>query len=411
MQAEPDIVVIGGGAAGFFAAIRAAESRPGTAVVIIEKSKDVLGKVRISGGGRCNVTHACWPPRELAKHYPRGQRELLGPFNRFSSIDTVAWYNARGVPIKTEEDGRMFPTTDNSQTIVDCLVAEAEKWGVKVHTRERMDEVIPPDVNNGNWTVRTQHHQYRPKLVMLATGSATKTWDMLTNLGVDIIPPVPSLFTFQIDDPRIKDLPGLSVPLAEVKVERTQLKSEGPLLITHWGMSGPAILKLSAWGARELAQLNYRFHIRVNWIAENQEKCRSQLLRWMAEDGRKLVSSHSRFGLPQRLWRSLCAAAQIPQDRRWQDLGKKHLSKLTEELCAGRYPVTGKSTFKEEFVTAGGVDLKEIDFQFFSSKKYPTLFLAGEVLNIDAITGGFNFQAAWTGGFIAGESMAARLAS
>jgi predicted Rossmann fold flavoprotein len=406
MEQNLDILIVGGGAAGFFAAIRAAECKPDARICIIERGKETLNKVRISGGGRCNVTHACWTPRELSKHYPRGERELLGPFNRFACGDTVAWFDERGVPTKIEEDGRMFPTTDDSQTIVDCLLGQAEKLGIDVRTRERMDNLTPPTAESQPWVVPTSRNTYRTQNLMLATGSSTATWKLLGELGLDIITPVPSLFTFNIKDDRIKDLPGLSVPLAEIKVEKSNLKSSGPLLITHWGLSGPAILKLSAWGARELAEENYNCFIRVNWVMEKQENVRDQLETWMREDAKKQVHSHPRFGLPSRLWKSFVTAAHIPEERRWQDLGKKHLSKLTEELCAGRYAVTGKSTFKEEFVTAGGVDLKEIDLKRFASKKYPTLFMAGEILNIDAITGGFNFQAAWTGGYIAGQAMA-----
>jgi len=406
MKQAYDIVIAGGGAAGFFAAIRAAECAPDARICILERGKDVLNKVKISGGGRCNVTHACWTPRELSKHYPRGERELLGPFNRFASGDTVAWFDERGVPTKIEDDGRMFPTTDNSQTIINCLVGQARQRGIDILTSERLQHIVPPTEESDAWEIITAKATYTARALMLATGSNGKIWTMLEALGFKIIPPVPSLFTFNIKDERISELPGLSVPLAEVKVEQSTLKSSGPLLITHWGMSGPAILKLSAWGARELAARKYSFYIRVNWIMEKQEDCRQQLEEWMREDGKKQVHSHPRFGLPARLWKSLVAAAHIPNDRRWQDLGKKHLSKLTEELTAGRYAVNGKSTFKEEFVTAGGVDLKEMDMKRFASKAYPTLFMAGEILNVDAITGGFNFQAAWTGGYLAGEAMA-----
>lgn len=397
-----DIIIAGGGAAGFFAAIRAAECHPGTRIVILERGKEVLGKVKISGGGRCNVTHACWVPRELAKNYPRGQRELLGPFHRFASGDTVAWFDDRGVPTKIENDGRMFPTTDRSQTIIDCLVGQAQKRGVGIHTRERLIDWV---WTGQHWTVKTSAHTYQAPILMLATGSNATVWKKLAAQGLRIIPPVPSLFTFNIQDDRIAGLPGISVPQVAVKIEKSTLKSQGPLLITHWGMSGPAILKLSAWGARELADLRYHFHLRINWILEKQDACRRQLDGWMQTDPKKKVSRHPRYGLPTRLWQAMVRAAGIPEDRRWQDLGKKHLAKLTEELTAGRYAVHGKSTFKEEFVTAGGVDLKEMDLRTFSCKKYPHLFMAGELLNIDAITGGFNFQAAWTGGYLAGEAM------
>lgn len=408
MTQAVDILIAGGGAAGFFAAIRAAECQPGLRIVILERGKDVLGKVKISGGGRCNVTHACWTPRELAKHYPRGEKELLGPFHRFAPGDTVAWFAERGVPTKIEDDGRMFPTTDQSQSIIDCLVGQAQQHGVRIHTRERL---VDWSWTGTQWRVKTAVADYDTPILMLTTGSNTAVWKKLAQQGFDIVPPVPSLFTFQIQDPRILDLSGISVPLVEVKVEKSKLKSQGPLLITHWGMSGPAILKLSAWGARELAERQYRFFIRINWIGETQENCRAQLEEWMREDAKKKVVGHARYQLPMRLWQSLVRAAGIPKDRRWQDLSKKHLAKLTEELTAGRYAVTGKSTFKEEFVTAGGVDLKEMDLRTFSSKKYPQLFLAGEILNIDAITGGFNFQAAWTGGYLAGEAMAGQVQS
>jgi predicted Rossmann fold flavoprotein len=400
------IIIIGGGAAGFFAAIRAAECNPDAQVIILEKSKDVLGKVKVSGGGRCNLTHACFVPRELSKFYPRGEKELLGPFNRFACGDTIEWFEKRGVKTKIEADGRMFPVSDDSQTIVDCLWAAARKSGVSIYINTALKALHAPSVSNPNWVIETAQQKLFAQQVMIASGSSPSMWAILAQLGHTIIEPVPSLFTFNIKDPRLTDLLGISVPLAEVKVEGSKLSSTGPLLITHWGMSGPAILKLSAWGARELAGLQYKFAIRVNWIMAKPEDTRQDLEDLKQEDGRKMVSANTQFGLPIRLWKRLVAATGIRDDKRWADLSKKEIQTLAEELTQGRFQVNGKSTFKEEFVTAGGVDLKEVDFKTFGSKLFPGLFFAGEVLNIDAITGGFNFQAAWTGGWIAGEAMA-----
>jgi predicted Rossmann fold flavoprotein len=400
------IIIIGGGAAGFFAAIRAAECNPDAQVIILEKSKDVLGKVKVSGGGRCNLTHACFVPRELSKFYPRGEKELLGPFNRFASGDTIEWFEKRGVKTKIEADGRMFPVSDDSQTIVDCLWAAARKAGVSVYTNTSLKAIHAPNASNPNWVIETAQQKLFAQQVMIASGSSPSIWQILAQLGHTIVEPVPSLFTFNIKDPRLTDLLGISVPLAEVKVEGSKLSSTGPLLITHWGMSGPAILKLSAWGARELAAMQYKFAIRINWIMAKLEDTRQDLEDLKQEDGRKMVSANTQFGLPIRLWKRLVGATGIRDDKRWADLNKKEIQTLAEELTQGRFQVNGKSTFKEEFVTAGGVDLKEVDFKTFGSKLFPGLFFAGEVLNIDAITGGFNFQAAWTGGWIAGEAMA-----
>ena len=401
-----NIIIIGGGAAGFFAAIRAAECNPAAQVIILEKSKDVLGKVKVSGGGRCNLTHACFVPRELSKFYPRGEKELLGPFNRFACGDTIEWFEKRGVKTKIEADGRMFPVSDDSQTIVDCLWAAARKSGVNIYTNTALKALHAPSASNPNWIIETAQQKLFAQQVMIASGSSPSMWAILAQLGHTIIEPVPSLFTFNIKDPRLTDLLGISVPLAEVKVEGSKLSSTGPLLITHWGMSGPAILKLSAWGARELAALQYKFAIRINWIMAKLENTRQDLEDLKQEDGRKMVSANTQFGLPIRLWKRLVGATGIRDDKRWADLSKKEIQTLAEELTQGRFQVNGKSTFKEEFVTAGGVDLKEVDFKTFGSKLFPGLFFAGEVLNIDAITGGFNFQAAWTGGWIAGEAMA-----
>lgn len=401
------VIIIGGGAAGFFAAIRCAELNPEAEALILEAGREVLSKVRISGGGRCNVTHACFVPKELSKFYPRGERELIGPFHRFCSGDTVEWFEKRGAPLKIEEDGRMFPTTDNSQTIVDCLWESARRAGVQVLMQKRVQGLEPPAGERGRWLVHTKEKSFPAEAVLVATGSSPAMWKLLGDLGHTIVEPAPSLFTFNIKDPRIEGLPGLSVSKATVFVQGSKLQASGPLLITHWGMSGPAILRLSAWGARELAALEYRFTIRVNWLSQSLETVSEELDNQRREMPKKQVLAHPLFGLPTRLWRSLAAGAGVGEHLRWAELGNKGLNKLAEELVNGRYAVSGKSTFKEEFVTAGGVSLREVDFKSFQSKLFPGLFFAGEVLDIDAITGGFNFQAAWTGGWIAGEAMAA----
>ncbi len=399
------IVIIGGGAAGFFAAIRCAEQNPNTDVIILERGKNVLEKVKISGGGRCNVTHDCPSPAELIKHYPRGARELLGPFHQFACQDTVQWFERRGVRLKTEADGRIFPVSDDSQTIIDCLWQSARAAGVQVRTRTRVD-AFRYDAQGQHWQVQTEQENFVADRLLLASGSNARMWELLQQLGHTIVKPVPSLFTFNIRDPRIQDLPGISVPEATVQVVDTKLHATGALLVTHWGMSGPAILKLSAWGARELAERQYRLELLVNWLGQSPQEVQSVLQDARAASPRKQLITNAMFGLSARLWRNLVLAADIPEVRKWADVSKKELQALVAQLCAGRFQVNGKSTFKEEFVTAGGVDLREVQFKTFASKLLPNLYFAGEVLNIDAITGGFNFQAAWTGGWIAGEAIA-----
>lgn len=408
-QNDHPILIIGGGAAGFFAAIAAAEASPGIRVVILEKGKNVLQKVKVSGGGRCNVTHSCFEPRELVRHYPRGEKALLGPFHRFGPADTVEWFSSRGVPLKTESDGRMFPVTDSSQSIIDCLTGAARRAGVEVRTGQNVSSISPPNEQHPTWLVKTQDGgSYFPKKLMMATGSSPRIWQVLESLGHQIVPPVPSLFTFNIKDERISGLAGISVPVAEVKVLDSKLSASGPLLITHWGMSGPAILRLSAWGARELHEQGYRFDISVNWLGSTRLHEAADILRSTKnEHVRKQVSNICPFGdIPKRFWEKSIAAVGISPALRWADLGKKQLNALASAFTEGKFQVDGKSTFKEEFVTAGGVQLDEMNLKTFESKLHPGLFLAGEVLDIDAITGGFNFQAAWTGGWLAGKAMA-----
>lgn len=397
-----DVIIVGGGAAGFFAAIQIARKDPSLHLIILEKGKDVLSKVRISGGGRCNVTHAEFIPNELAKNYPRGERELRGPFHTFCSGDTVDFFEKRGVPLKIEEDGRMFPESDSSETIIECFRDECERLGVEVLTNHGVKQVLRSE---NYWELDTSGGTYRSRKLLLATGSSPKIWRMLSNMGIAIVDPVPSLFTFNIRDHRIKGLQGLST-YAEVEIPDAGLQAEGPLLITHWGLSGPAVLRLSAWGARILNELGYNFRLQVNWLQpENRDSCLELLREQVQENPARLVYRSRAIDLPKRLWQSLVLASGIEKDQNWANLSRKQLNALSTELTACELQVTGKSTFKEEFVTAGGVDLKEVNFKTYESKKYPGLYFAGEVLNIDAITGGFNFQNAWTGAYIAASAI------
>ncbi len=400
-----DIAVIGGGAAGFFAAITAAQVNPSLRIVIFERGRDVLQKVRISGGGRCNVTHACFDPTELIGYYPRGEKELLGPFMRFAPGDTVDWFGQRGVALKTEEDGRMFPDTDRSATIAECLIQAAVQAGVIVQIQSRVEHLAPSKADTSTWKLTVNGQKVVARKVMLAAGSSTAVWKMLSNLEIEVVDAVPSLFTFNIKDSRIQGLLGLSVSDAVVEVVNSHLQAHGPLLITHWGMSGPGILKLSAWGARELAKRQYRFAIRVNWTGAAREIVQQWLVNHRKESPKRTLLKSSWPSIPGRLWEKLLERSAIPPARTWSELRKEEEVKLINELVEGTYQVSGKSTFKEEFVTAGGIDLKEIDFKRFALRKFPNLFAAGEILNIDAVTGGFNFQAAWTGGWLAGKAM------
>lgn len=396
-----DIIIIGGGAAGFFTAINAAERLPGKKIAILERGKDVLTKVRISGGGRCNVTHAEFDPGQLVKHYPRGAKELRGPFHKFMTGDTIAWFEERGVELKTEEDGRMFPITDSSQTIIECFLQQTSHLGVEVLTRQAVQNF---SFHQDGWEIITKTDKFQASQLVIACGSNPKMWNFLKSLGHNIVSPVPSLFTFDVSDPRIKELPGISAE-ATIEVMGTGLISQGPLLITHWGLSGPAILRLSAWGARQLSTMS-SFRIRINWLnVAAGEQVLIQLKEYKIQMARQQVRSAAAFNLPRRLWQSLCTASGISEEKRWADLSRAQLDLLVGELTGGIYEVSGKSTFKEEFVTAGGVDLKEVDFRSFRSKLLPNLFLAGEVLNIDAITGGFNFQNAWTGGYLVAQAL------
>ncbi len=404
------IAVVGGGAAGFFGAIAAAEADPAVRVTLYEATSHLLAKVKISGGGRCNVTHACFEPRDLARRYPRGGRELTGAFSRFQPRDTIAWFEARGVALKTEEDGRMFPVTDDSQTIVDCLLGAARKAGVVIRTPCGVKSAVRAAAG-GFELALTSGETVTVDRLLLATGGnrSNAGLEMARTLGHTIEPPVPSLFTFHVDDPRLKDLAGVSVEDAATAVAGTPLKERGPLLVTHWGLSGPAVLKLSAWGARLLAERDYRFTLRVNWAPRfNAETARAELERARAAEPRKQVTTFCPLGVPLRLWERLVVAAGLAPTVPWTGVGNAALRALAAQVTDAEFAVSGKSLFKDEFVTCGGVRLGEVDFKTMESRLVPGLHFAGEVLDVDGITGGFNFQAAWTTGWHAGRAMAAR---
>ncbi|WP_395045211.1 NAD(P)/FAD-dependent oxidoreductase [Flavobacterium sp.] len=406
MNSKYDIIIVGAGAAGFFTAINIVEKNSKLKVAILERGKEVLTKVRISGGGRCNVTHACFIPNDLVKFYPRGEKELRGPFHQFCSGDTIDWFEKKGVELKIEDDGRMFPISDSSQTIIDCFQDAAKKLGIDILINQSVQSLFKSETLEGNyWKVETNSENFACQKLILTTGSNPKIWEMLSNIGHTIIEAVPSLFTFNIKDNRIKDLMGLSA-FASVKVKNTKLESSGPLLITHWGMSGPGILRLSAWGARILAEKKYQFTLQVNWLNDlTFEETLEKLKELKQEHSKKAVSKKSPFEFPNRLWESLVLASTIEFETKWADLTKNQLVNLANQLTNGEFQVNGKSTFKEEFVTAGGIDLKEINFKTMESKLHENLFFAGEIVNIDAITGGFNFQNAWTSGFIVAKAV------
>ena len=397
-----DVLVVGGGAAGFFAAINTAELNPGLSVAILERGTSVLNKVKVSGGGRCNVTHAEFIPNELASYYPRGQKELKGPFHSFMTGDTMAWFESRGVPLKIEDDGRVFPVSNSSQTIIDCFLKQSQKYDIKLKKNHAVRSI---GQTGDSWAVETTKEVFYCKKLMIATGSNPKIWQMLQSLGHNISPAVPSLFTFDIDDPRLKDIPGVVAKDVAVEVMGTSLHSEGPLLITHSGLSAPSILKLSAFGAIELAQLNYKFEIKINFIQQDAASCLEVLMKNKLELSKKLVRNTPLFELPKRLWVKLVQAAAITDELRWADLNKLQLQSLLKQLTKAVFQVHGKSTFKEEFVTAGGIDLKEINFKTYESKLFKNLFFAGEIINIDGVTGGFNFQNAWTGAYLAAQEL------
>jgi hypothetical protein len=397
------LIVIGGGAAGIFCAVNAARKHPGLHVTVLEKTGKLLSKVKVSGGGRCNVTHACYDITDMAKRYPRGGHYVRKAFYRWFTTDTIDWFRERGVELKTEEDGRMFPTTNSSQTIIDCLMKEVNRYGVEIRLHAEVKEVTP-----GFRVILADGRSLDAGYVCVACGGYPKSgmFDWIRQLGHSIEEPVPSLFTFNMPGEPITKLMGVSVPEVQVKVSGSRLVEKGPLLITHWGLSGPVILRLSAWGARELAAGGYRFGIQVNWLpAYSEQQVRERLQELRQEMGGRQVSSGNPFGLPQRLWDHWLAASGVAESLRWADLPTREANKLTGFICAGAFTITGKTTFKEEFVTAGGVKLSEVEPSTGQSRKVPGLFFAGEILDVDGVTGGFNFQHAWTSGWVAADSV------
>ncbi|WP_262489870.1 BaiN/RdsA family NAD(P)/FAD-dependent oxidoreductase [Jiulongibacter sediminis] len=389
---------MGGGAAGFFSAINTPE---GSKVLILEKNKRPLQKVKVSGGGRCNVTHFCFDPQKLVENYPRGSDFLLEPFGRFGPQQTIDWFNQRGVSIKKESDGRMFPDTDSSQTIIDCFLNEARRKKVELRL---LSKVLDFENSDDGWLVRLENEEIRTSKLLIATGSDKHIWERLKAMSLDIIEPVPSLFTFHIEDSALQGLTG--TPFPEIVVRTKGLQSRGPGLITHWGMSGPGVLKLSAFGARVFFEKDYCFDINVDWLPRFSESdIINELKTEQASNPKKKVRNFTPLGLSKRFWEFICNKSQVSEHQNWSETGKKHFKRITESLKKMSFEVNGKSTFKDEFVTAGGISLEEVDPKTFQSIKYSGLYFAGEVLDIDAVTGGFNFQAAWTGGWHVASSI------
>jgi predicted Rossmann fold flavoprotein len=397
-----NLVVIGGGAAGFFGAINAAQLNPGLRILILEKSTKLLSKVKVSGGGRCNVTHHCFEPAPLAKHYPRGQKELKKLFYQFNAADTVTWFESRGVNLKTEADGRMFPQSNNSQTIIDCFLSEAEKYHIQIKTG---CEVLKLTREQELFHIHCKGEMFKAAKVLIASGGYSKP-ENYTWLDHTIVEPIPSLFTFNDPARTFTPLMGVAVTDAEVKIAGTKFLQQGPVLITHWGLSGPAVIKLSAWAAVELHQLNYTFTALVNWTGQSETVVRETLMLLKNQHSKKNITGNPLFNLPKRLWEFLTQRAEIAPEKIWADAAHKEINKLIELLYACAFPIKGKTTFKEEFVTCGGVDWKEIDLTNMESKHVPGLYFAGEVLNTDGETGGFNFQAAWTTAWVAAQAIA-----
>ncbi|HLO51659.1 MAG TPA: NAD(P)/FAD-dependent oxidoreductase [Kamptonema sp.] len=398
------VVVVGGGAAGFFGAIASAINHPHTHITLLEAGRELLAKVRISGGGRCNVTHACFDPGVLVQNYPRGGKALRGAFTRFQPRDTVEWFSDRHVKLKTEPDGRIFPTTDDSATIVNCLIQTAKDAGIEIRIGAAVVSVkklatdFEIELKSGE--------KLKCDRVLLATGSSPSGFKWAKNLGHTIQPPIPSLFTFNISDPRLQDLAGVSVGNVRVQLPAAKLEQTGPILITHWGLSGPAVLKLSAWGARFLHDNRYQTSLLINWLPQyNPEVLRQQLQAVRSQLPKRAIATSCPLPIPRRLWEHLTVHVGIDNEKRWSELSNKILNQLIQELNQGQYQIKGKGAFKEEFVTCGGVNLKEIDFKTMESRCCPGLYFAGEILDIDGITGGFNFQSAWTTGWLAGDAI------
>jgi predicted Rossmann fold flavoprotein len=406
-MSKKKLVVIGGGAAGFFCAVNAAQMNPSLEVVIIEKTSKLLSKVKISGGGRCNVTHACYSIADMIKKYPRGASFLKKAFHDFFTTDTIAWFKKRHVELKTEPDGRMFPVSNTSQSIIDCLMNEVNRYDVGILMNRDAKQLT---IDNGQWKIVFANEEViHADYVCIASGGYPKSaqFEWLKNIGHTIEEPVPSLFTFNMPGNPVTELMGITAENVAVKINGTKLTQEGPLLITHWGMSGPAILKLSAQGARELANKNYEFTISVNWAPTYNEQTLKEKFQQVRFDiAATKIANRNPFGVPQRLWQYLMQQSGIHEDMRWADLPAKEQNKFIKNVCAQEFAVKGKTTFKEEFVTAGGISLNEIDHATMQSKIAPNLFFAGEVIDVDGVTGGFNFQNAWTTGYISAKAIA-----
>jgi predicted Rossmann fold flavoprotein len=404
------LIVIGGGAAGFFCAVNAARLNPSLNVIILEKSNKLLSKVKVSGGGRCNVTHACYSVAEMIKNYPRGARFLKKAFHHFFTKDTITWFAERGVTLKTEADGRMFPVSNNSQTIIDCLMMEVNKYNIEIRTGKDVTGMFFAD---DKWNLIIKDGPVIPAdFVCVASGAYPKSlqYDWIKKTGHFVEEPVPSLFTFNMPENAITALMGVSVAQVKVKIAGSKLAETGSLLITHWGMSGPAILKLSAWGARELAIINYHFSVLINWIPDfNENSLREKIQQLRFELAAQKIVNRNPFALPGRLWEYLLIKSGIRAGIRWADLPAGEQNNLIKNLCANEFAVKGKTTFKEEFVTAGGIGLNEIDFNTMESKKHQGLFFAGEIIDVDGITGGYNFQNAWTTAWIAAKAISSKV--
>lgn len=406
------IIVIGGGAAGFFGAIRAAESFPDAEITILEKSSRLLSKVKISGGGRCNVTNSCFDVARLVKNYPRGEKELYSVFKRFGPADTFQWFRERGVELKTESDGRVFPVTDNSETIINCFLNEARERNINISLNSAVKTISKKE--NGFLIELADGNITECDKILAASGGSPspESYSRIKELGHNIIQPVPSLFTFNYDNESdeersLTQLPGISVENANVSIVGTKLSCSGPLLITHWGFSGPAILKLSAFGARILKEFNYEFVLRINWTGDfNYEEMSMKLEEIKHQNLNQVLFARSYFGLPLRLWKKILSILEIHELTKWTETSKSRINSLANELTRGEYKIKGKSVFKEEFVTCGGVSLKDVNFKTMESRKCPGLFFAGEILDVDGITGGFNFQSAWSTGYVAGSNIA-----
>lgn len=403
---KPTVIIIGGGAAGFFSACQLIDLKFTGKIIILEKDKEVLKKVKISGGGRCNVTHNCFDQRELLKFYPRGEKELYGPFLQFQPKDTIAWFLKNGITLKTESDGRIFPDTDSSETIINCFLNICNKNKIELILNFKVTDILKTE---DKWEIRSPDKILFADFLLITSGSNIMMWNLVKKLGHTIFTPVPSLFTFKIKDKDLNDLAGISLPKVNVKINGLKYLSEGPTLITHWGLSGPAILKLSAFAAIDLKELNYEFEIFINWISQSRDNIMVELKRIKVTESKKKIGNVPIHKIPNRFWIYILQNSNISLDQQWANINKQQMSDLVTQLTQMSFFVQGKSTNKDEFVTAGGISLKEINFKNFQSKIHDNLFFAGEILNIDGLTGGFNFQAAWTGAYLASKGILTKI--